>query len=146
MDKYASNNNPVWPRSLQDGNTAVHVAVTTLTHDTGELAPAPSYVLASRIQRLELEHMKKCKTHSMKIKATPNMKTSAVKVAFCSEFMPLWSFLAFSGPSANRTWQNQPCCRFPTRIPLYIRGWCVRRFHTYTHEHCNKTAFILLTI
>ena len=68
-----------------------------LTHDTGELAPVRLGVslsdLASRIRRLELEHMKKCTTHSMRMKATTSIKTSAVTVAFCKEFM---NFCVFS--------------------------------------------------
>jgi len=80
-----------------------------LTHDTGELAPVLSGVLlsalvASRIRRLELEHMKKCKIHSMKMKATPNIKTSAVTVAFCKEFMKFWTFFWLCGTvSSNNT-------------------------------------------
>jgi len=74
------------------------VAVIILTHDTGELAPVRPGVLssdlASRIRRLELEYTKKCKTHSMKIKATASIKTSAVTVAFCKEFMKFCVFSA----------------------------------------------------
>jgi len=74
------------------------VAVITLIHDTGELASVLLGVLlsdlASRIRRLELEHMKKCKTHSMRMEATASIKTSAVTVAFCKEFMIFCVFSA----------------------------------------------------